>query len=289
MKKEDLLSVYDADYADAYNSRFLLSPFSKPWADFEQETIKKLVNEDTRWLDIGCGTGYFLSKFPGVQRAGLDINPEMLKRAKEASPDALFFKEGDFRINVPEWKGAWSLVSCMWTPYNYVESLKEVEIVVSNMIEWTKHNGSIFLPVIDFEELRPQINVTYDEFAYEFGGNIIMDSATWTWIEQNGKVHEKLIAPHVCHFIKLMDPFFDKIEIVRYPYHHASSRKAILATGRRSAADYDRTAEVVWHKKPQEENHSIESSLSHKQLLFELARRIRSGSFFKAAYRKVFS
>jgi SAM-dependent methyltransferase len=299
MKKEDLLNVYDSTYANDYNERFLLSPFTKPWAEFEQATIEKQIDkEDSRWVDIGCGTGYFLSKFPGKQRAGLDINPEMLKKAKEANPDALFFKEGDFRINIPEWKDSWSLVSCMWTPYNYVDSLKEVEILVSNMIEWTKVGGAIFLPVIDFEELRPRTPVTYDEYAFEFGGNILIDSVTWTWIEENGKVHEHLISPHIGHFIKLMEAYFDKIEVLRYPYHPAASRKALLATGRRKQVDFEKLADVIWHEKhvPEIEDEEeteltnpIESSLSHKQLILELGRRVTSGKIFKAMIRRILS
>lgn len=112
MDKNDVLEVYDEDYAQEYNQRFLLNDFSKINADFEQETIRKLldeIGEGANWLDVACGTGYFLSRFPNVERAGLDISPAMLDVAKQANPNALFV-QGDYRDKHPQWEGKWDIV-----------------------------------------------------------------------------------------------------------------------------------------------------------------------------------
>jgi trans-aconitate methyltransferase len=151
MDKNDVLEIYDEDYAQKYNQRFLLNEKSRKNADFEQETIRKLlgeIGEDAKWLDVAGGTGYFLSRFPNLERAGLDISPAMLKVAKQANPDALFV-QGDYRDKRPQWEGKWELVSCMWWAYSYVESLSELEKVIENFASWTSKRGICFLPVCD--------------------------------------------------------------------------------------------------------------------------------------------
>ncbi len=107
MNKNDVLEIYDEDYAEKYNQRFLINDLSKIDADFEQATIRKLLSElgeGAKWLDVACGTGYFLKCFPEIERAGLDISPAMLKVAKQTNPNALFF-EGDYKNKRPQWEG----------------------------------------------------------------------------------------------------------------------------------------------------------------------------------------
>ncbi|MEI6948697.1 class I SAM-dependent methyltransferase [Paraflavisolibacter sp. H34] len=298
MKREELLQVYDHHYADTYNERFLTNRFSQLGTDFELQALRKVIGPGTRWLDIGCGTGFFLSQFPAVERAGLDINPVMLQRARAANPNALFFREGDFRNPFPEWRSAWSLISCMWTPYNYVESLPEVERVVQNMVDWTVAGGAIFIPVVDIEDLRPNTLVPYEEKADIYGGSILLTSYTWEWVEHSGAVHRNLIAPHADHFIRLLQPYFDQVELLRYPPFQNGwvSRKAVLATGRRAIADAQRPAQVIRHPIPPPANDSLPdtpplasatASLSNRALLAEVVGRIRTGRFWRALRKKM--
>ena len=289
-------TLYDTDYAKAYNERYLTNPYSAVSMEVELATLRRVLHRDSRWLDLGCGTGFFLSRFPDIQRAGLDISPEMLKVASHANPGALFFREGDFRMDVPEWKMAWSVVSCMWAAYSYVDSIKEVEQVISNMINWCKPGGAIFIPVVDLEDVRPNQQLSYKEATGVFGGAIYLTGVTWTWVEEAGeKVHTHLVAPHVEHFVELLKSAFDNIEIIRYPPYQAGwvSRKAVLATGRRHQADPLDPAKVVWQPIPPPVTGSANSSsplafLTYRQLLGELFRRIRSGSIFTSLRRKLF-
>jgi SAM-dependent methyltransferase len=302
MKPEEVWKVYDAEYALAYNERYLLNPFTSASVVTELSVLQKLIDANSRWLDLGCGTGYFLSQFPGTCRAGLDISPEMLKLASEANPDALFFKQGDFRKKMPEWEGAWSLVSCMWGAYNYVDSMKELEQLVTNMIDWVCTGGAIFIPVMDIEDIRPNMLIPYEQKADVFGGTIYLTSATWTWKEDlGGKVHTHLVAPHVEHLIKLLEPWFDNVELVRYPPYMTGcvSRKALIATERRVQPNYEQCAKITKHEIPPPETLSAQrpvsdvrgilSSLSHKQLIKELFGRIFSGRLFYSLGRKIFS
>src|SRR5688572_6663998 len=117
MRRDEVLALYDRDYAGTYDQRFIFAEHTAPNARRELELIGELLAADgASWLDIGCGTGWFLAQFPGVKRAGLDLSAAMLELARERSPDA-DFRQGDFREPVPEWQGAWSLVSCMWAAY----------------------------------------------------------------------------------------------------------------------------------------------------------------------------
>jgi SAM-dependent methyltransferase len=298
--KEDLWKLYDYTYANDYNERYLSNPFSKVTTDTELNVLKSIIHPSARWLDLGCGTGYFLSQFPGIQRAGLDVSPEMIKLAGESNPDALFFKQGDFRQDHAEWLGAWTLVTCMWGAYCYVDTVQEAEQVIQNMIRWTQTEGTIFLPVIDFADVRPFLETPYEQVLDILGGVVAITSITWTW-EENGKIHEHLVSPHIEHIVNQLKPFFNKIEILRYPPYKENwvSRKAILATGRRSIKNAEQPADIIRQqipeaaiKSPGQNQYSAfrtsMSPVSTKHLVSELYFRMRSGAIFKSFARKIY-
>lgn len=302
MKSAEVIQVYDSHYAAAYDDRFLLLPHTKINVDFELTVIREQLGTEAKWLDIGCGTGYFLSQFPGVARAGFDLSPAMLAHAAASSPDALFFKQGDFRQTVPEWQGQWSLVSCMWAAYAYVESVKEVEQVFANMVDWTRPGGTIFIPVLDLEDLR-NTQVSYYEDDDLFNGTLLITGCSWTWSERDtGKTHEHLVSPHAGHFVHLLAPYFDAIEVVRYPETKPgwSARKAIVATRRRPAPDFASPAAVIWPSPAVEASRPAAQSpavvlpqaaahLSHRELFAEAANRLRPDRLWRAAKRRFFT
>src|SRR5205085_11504339 len=99
-------------YAAAYDDKFLHAALARPDSEFEIATLAKLLERGGPWLDVACGTGYFLSQFANFERAGLDLSPSMLRLARARNPQASFH-EGDFREPRPHWSGQWALVSCM--------------------------------------------------------------------------------------------------------------------------------------------------------------------------------
>ncbi len=297
MKKEDVWQIYDNKYTNDYNERYLLNPFSKISSDTEINVFKNLINEETEWLDLGCGTGYFLSLFPGTKRAGLDISPKMLELAETGNTDALFFKEGDFRTDMPEWHNKWSLISCMWGAYCYVNSMIELETVVSNIINWNKTGGDVFLPIIDLEDLRPNVVIPYELEIDVFGGKLDLTSVTWSWTEAETKIfHKHLVSPHVEHFIKLLQPHYEEIEIVRYPPYMQGwvSRKAIVAKNKRLITDFENPAVVTWQEMPSpavtDPNTTYTSPLAgitNKHLVKEFLFRIKSGIFLRGLKNRI--
>lgn len=237
MSKDNVLEIYDENYAQEYNQRFLLNEASKKNADFEEETISKLldeIGERATWLDVACGTGYFLSRFSRVKRAGLDISPAMLEVAQQANPNALLV-QGDYRDKRPQWENKWDLVSCMWWAYCYVESISELETVIANFADWASNQGICFFPVCDPEEmvtggskLSPIRNVP------GYGGEIQVSGIFWNWIdEESDKQHKHLLAPQVEAVVEIFKRHFDQVEIIEYSVSEGWIRKAIVARSKK--------------------------------------------------------
>ena len=241
MDPDEIRELYDDSYAAGYDQRFLLEGLSRFHADFEEETLKKLLGDrgSARWLDVACGTGYFLSRFPGYTRAGMDLSPSMLALAKARNADALFFEEGDFRDPYPDWKGKWDLVSCMWFAYCYVDTVDEVELVMSNLASWTSRDGRCFVPICDSEDLMLGQKIPYEREIGVFGGPLWMNALVWSWKdEKGGRLHKDLISPHLDHMVSVMERYFHKVEVIRYPKQGRRAkvvrRKAIVAHEKRS-------------------------------------------------------
>lgn len=309
MKKDQLLNIYTQQYAQHYNHKFLTNAFSIHSANFEHSVLKGLVNENTEWLDAGCGTGYFLSLFPGYKRAGLDISAGMLKEAQSVNPDAMFFREGDFRNDIVGWHNKWDLISSMWYPYSYLDSMIEFETMAMNFVRWLKPGGTLFLPICDMEDLRPLVPpIPYFEYEQVYAGSIAITGYTWTWIEDDGgKTHTHMIAPHVEHVAQLLSPYFESIEIIRYPpvYEGWVARKAIIAKVKVKSQDSNSqekkdniyrqaTPAPIFPDQKVEENSIPEvptppaiASINNKQLAKEFIKRVLNGRFVKALVKRV--
>ncbi len=271
MDRAQVVDLYDEGYAASYDGRFLLADRPKPDADFEVSVLRQLLRDHSPWLDVGCGTGYFLGRFPGFERAGIDLAPAMVARARAANPDAMFIDERSFLDDCADWHGVWRLVSCTWGAYQYLGSIWEVEQLIDNVVQWTAGDGGFFIPVLDLEEIRGQ-TIPYEAPAEPWGGTIALTGFTWTWDEPTThKRHQHLVAPHVEHLVRLLTPHFRKIEIIRYP---SSPRKAIVATGR-DRSFHSPPAEVVRHPPPPVLNKPQAGLLGTGELLRELARRAR--------------
>ena len=86
MRRDEIIAVYDDDYARSYEEKFLLSPETRADSEHELQLLRGFLASGVNWLDVACGTGYFLSHFPEVERAGCDLSPAMLRRARQANP-----------------------------------------------------------------------------------------------------------------------------------------------------------------------------------------------------------
>ena len=199
--------------------------------------MKRLLRDGGRWLDVACGTGYFLSRFPGVPRAGLDLSPAMLTVARESNPDALFFREGDFTDECPEWDGAWSVVTSLWYSYGLVESMEAVRTVVRNLARWTADDGVCFVPVFEPANLGRGIKLPYALRQAGFPPEtLLITGVTWSWIEASGKRHDDMVAPQMDYMVSLFSEYFDSVKVVIYPPFkpwRRRRRRAIIARAKK--------------------------------------------------------
>src|SRR6476620_1072742 len=148
MQRKDIARLYDANYAASYEEKFLLSNLTKSDSDYEVELLRGFLASGATWLDVACGTGYFLKQFPDVERAGIDLSPAMIERARKANP-GVPITENDFRDPIPAWNNRWGLVSCMWYAYGLVDTVTEVEMVIHNLWSLTSADGTCFVPILD--------------------------------------------------------------------------------------------------------------------------------------------
>ncbi len=234
MKPQDIRTLYDASYAAGYDATFLTSELNAPDTAYEVELLETLLRSAASWLDVACGTGYFLRRFPQVQRVGIDLSPAMLAIARAAAPAAEFV-EGDYLDERPEWTDAFDLVSCMWYAYCLVESIADLRRLIENLAAWTSHTGTCFVPLAD-----PAL-ITGFPLVPGLGrggndGDVTLTGIIWNYREADGtKIHTAMLAPLVEWMIDGFERHFDEVTLVRYPprFPGWTGRPAIIARKKR--------------------------------------------------------
>ena len=231
MTRDELLAIYSVGYAATYDATFLHGEHYEEATAFELQWLREHLPAGARWLDVACGTGWFLSQFPGVARCGLDLAPAMLDHARRCNPGVPFI-EADFRDAQPELEGKWDFVTLMWWAYCYAGTVPAIRKVIANLASWTAPGGACFFPICDPEEL------CQTPIANQLGGTEIT-AVVWSWTDELwGAVHENLIAPHRDFLIRLFEPHFETVEMIDYPRFRSDAvggtRRAIWARERRA-------------------------------------------------------
>ncbi|AFZ59054.1 class I SAM-dependent methyltransferase [Anabaena cylindrica FACHB-243] len=222
MKIEQVLETYDEVYAEAYNEAFLTDIHSQTKTKHELKILTQLLSEkgtEARWLDVACGTGYYLSCFPEVKKAGLDISPAMLNISRRKNPDIPLI-QGNFRDKSLFKKGEWDVISSMWWAYSFAESISEIETLIENICHWLTDDGFCFMPICNPSKnlYSGQTNVPYvaTEDAPAYGGKILVTGVIWSWIEASGKRHDNMLVPQMEYMVELFKKYFQSVEIVEY-------------------------------------------------------------------------
>lgn len=234
MDVDGILSVYDEWYADTYDDRFLTGhPWVRNLAEYGVEVIRALLPPGGRWLDVCCGTGWHLSQLPDVEREGLDLSPAMVARAREVNP-GVTITEGSYLDPLPELKERFDLVTSLWLGYQFVDSLKDLELAVSNMASWVAPDGALFMHVADCEDVgRGTILPWEDPETPVFGDSLFITSITWTWRESNGRIQQDLVAPQLQRMVNIIARDFEEIEVRRWPAIGPDSGRPKGVIGRR--------------------------------------------------------
>jgi SAM-dependent methyltransferase len=237
VKPQDIRRLYDASYALDYETTFLTSDLNAPDTAYELELLQTLLTSAASWLDVACGTGYFLRRFPHVKRVGIDLSPAMLEIARASTPGAEFIEQ-NYLDERAEWTGAFDLVSCMWYAYCMVESIADLRRLIQNLATWTNPAGTCFMPLAD-----PVLITGFPlQHRLERGGNageVTLTGILWGYHENEGtKVHSNMLAPLVECMIEFFELHFEDVTLVRYPPRFAgwTGRPAIIARKKRPVA-----------------------------------------------------
>lgn len=220
MNSKNTLEVYDRNYAKSYNHRFLSE--ERKTLD-ELSIIKYMLDRKSMgsWLDIACGTGFYLSQFSNHEnRMGLDLSPDMLMIAKELNPQVEFVNT-DFKNAEVFEENRFDIITSLWWAYSFAESLNDIAKFIDNIKKWLKQDGICFVPIgnvsrnllLSEHEIFP-FYTTHDAPIY--GGTMRMDAAIWTYIEPNGKEHKEMIIPHPEKMKEMFLERFKHVNILTY-------------------------------------------------------------------------
>ncbi len=236
MKADEIKRLYDRAYAATYDEKFLDSVITSADTRYEVELIRSLLTPGAPWLDVACGTGYFLRQFPDVSRVGLDLSPGMIEHAKTQNPDVEFVQH-DFRNPHPEWDARFGLVSCMWYAYCYVDTVDEIVQTIENLATWTAQEGRCYVPLCDPNLITRQ-NIPYHQDTGH-AGEMSITGILWSYVEEDGaKAHKHLLSPHLEFMKEQFRRYFDTVEIVHYPEVSPTigRRPALIASGKKTRA-----------------------------------------------------
>ena len=133
------------------NPNFLKQYVSKERLAFYMELFdtlnkNKVFNEAQNVLDVGCGTGHFLSivskSYPQIRLLGADFSEEGLQVAQGIVPNATFTKD-DVMIPNTEWREKFDVVCC----FEVLEHLLNPEEALRNLMNYVKLKGYLVLGV----------------------------------------------------------------------------------------------------------------------------------------------
>jgi 4-hydroxybenzoate polyprenyltransferase/SAM-dependent methyltransferase len=237
LKRQDILRLYDDAYAAEYERKFLRDPLVIADTDNELRLIRHLLTNGASWLDVACGTGFFLRHFPETDRAGIDLSPAMLRLARQGNP-TIELREHDYRDPIPEWQNRWGLVSCMWYAYGLVETIADLDRLVANLWFWTARDGTCFVPLAD-PRLITGVNLPYQAPTLN-DGRVMITGILWSYIEDDiGAAHAHQLAPNIEFMVELFRQYFDRVDIIRYPpvFEGWQGRPALLASGKKRVPD----------------------------------------------------
>ncbi len=288
--------LYDEQYASLYNEAWWDKDIWKPAGEFHIRTLTSLLKTSENWLDVGCGTGYFLSKFPEVKRFGLDLSSDMLDSARIANPGVTFFHQSMTEKN-ESLEGRFDLVSCTGQPWSYLPDMDAIELAVIRMAEWTSPNGTCMLVPFDiFDVLELELPTDF----YDISANITRDSAPtplgliWTYKEFDGNYYPQL-SPNLDQWVRWFSVFFRKIEILfrtDVPRGTLQALRRIIVCSEKRVPGDDTPANIIYPNQPlhlvrePDTSQNALNALSSKQLLSELFSRLKSGRLLKSALRR---
>lgn len=110
------------------------------------EYLKKYLDKDSKFLDVGCGNGEVLKRLHKIgftNGYGLDVSKLFIKEAKKKGLSHVYSYDGN---KFPFKPGTFDLVGS----FNVLEHTKNPEKFISDQIKITKKNGYILIACPNF-------------------------------------------------------------------------------------------------------------------------------------------
>jgi SAM-dependent methyltransferase len=144
-----------------------------------------LRKSPSRILDLGCGPGFYLSRFSALGHAchGIDFSPASIEYALEHNQQGCTYTLGDIRTT--DYGSGYDVVMLIYGEFNVFKS-SDAALILNNAFSALVSGGRLLLELISFDAV------------YETGNQ----PATWYSAERD------LFAdgPHIC----LMESFWDE-------------------------------------------------------------------------------
>jgi len=135
-KKARSLRSFNADAAD-YDSTY--EQYTKDTHPMVLAELEKISFNSA--LDVSCGTGTILSMIPSsVRKAGLDISPKMICKAKQKLGDSADLVVGDSEM-LPYSNSSFDVVTCILAFHHF----EYPETVIREMHRVLKTNGRMII------------------------------------------------------------------------------------------------------------------------------------------------
>lgn len=244
------MNLYGSEYALLYDKLWIDNPVWREEMKFIQSLIAYHINIDKKWLDAGCGTGFFLKNFKGFPRAGFDLSESMLEVAKDGNEDCLFIKKHDISMPMEEWNNQWDFISCTGQPWCYLSSIQQIENVVKNIYNWLTCDGKCLLVPDDVQSaFNCLFNYTFDIKSSQEANKQILNAIIWSF-NDGYAIHKYMIYPLIDQWVRWFSVYFERIDIVSKKFDtHKIPRAYILCSKKRKTPEY-KNADVYFNNKP---------------------------------------
>ena len=127
-------------YIDTYYNRLLA------YEGYKNEVVNLMedagISKNASILDVGCGTGWFLSLLQreGWEKLnGLDISPDMLTIARQMNPDAMFYEAPIQEISDDSER--YDVITCLGTLHH----MPDIDIVAEKLLLLLKPGGKLIV------------------------------------------------------------------------------------------------------------------------------------------------
>ena len=142
--------IYDGFYVDIYDD--LVFNSIKNVYEVGEIINQTSPTHESRILDVGSGTGHHVAelKSRGYNVEGIDVSPDMVRKAKENYPDSQF-QTGDI-MTVNFENGSFTHILCMYFTLYYIKDKRQF---FKRCFDWLSPGGYLVVHVVNREMFDP--------------------------------------------------------------------------------------------------------------------------------------